>query len=211
MSDFISYLTGHWYLIPVFVILIGLTIFMWIKAIVSGQKRKEEREKIIAQLEKEKALRNQFRIISEDLLNAPGINDEQLVFGFAANVQMSIEKLENINEEFLNLNEFKQNVYALSYVFEDSKYTSLSDFFRANGEPLTSVAQRAAGSVIGGRFEKIFTEQFAMLDDNNEDVSFDSDKVNDLDAQYCEFMKINKDNVLKAVTDYIRDNFEQFK
>ena len=53
MADFISYLTAHWYLIPVFVILIGLTVFMWIKAIVSGQKRKEERERIIALLEKE--------------------------------------------------------------------------------------------------------------------------------------------------------------
>ena len=40
MADFISYLTAHWYLIPVFVILIGLTVFMWIKAIVTGQKRK---------------------------------------------------------------------------------------------------------------------------------------------------------------------------
>lgn len=54
MSDFINYLLQHWYLIPIFIILILLTVFMWIKAIISGQKRKEEREKIIAALEKEK-------------------------------------------------------------------------------------------------------------------------------------------------------------
>lgn len=210
MADFISYLTGHWYLIPVFIILIALTVFMWIKAIVSGQKRKEERERIIAQLEKEKALRNQFRSLNESMLSDPTIDDERLIFGFAANVQMSIEKLDNMNEEFTALNEVKQNVYALNYVFEDSKYTSLSDFFRANGEPLTSIAQRAASDIVGGEFNEIFTAQFSMLDDNNEEVSFDEKQVELLDNRYCEFMKAQKDNVLRTVADYIRKNYNSF-
>lgn len=211
MADFITYLTTHWYLIPVFIILIGLTVFMWIKAIVSGQKRKEEREKIIAQLENEKALRNQFRNIDKSLFTDETIDEERLVFGFAANVQMSIEKLDNMNEAFLKLNDAKQNVYALSYVFEDSKYITLSDFFRANGEPLTSIAQRAVIDVIGGEFAEIFSQQFAMLDDNNEDISFDSEKVNELDARFCDFMKENKCPVIRTVVDYIKANFEQFK
>lgn len=210
MVDFLNYILQHWYLIPVFVILIALTVFVWVKAIVSGQKRKEEREKIIAQLEKEKALRNQFRVIDENMFSDPGIDDERLVFGIAANIQMSIEKLDNMNDEFLNLDEVKQNVYALNYVFEDSKYTVLSDFFRANGEPLTSVAQRAVKDVIGGEFERIFSAQFAMLDDNNEDVSFDKNEVKALDAEFCDFMKTEKATVLKTVSDYIRSNFQQF-
>ncbi len=210
MTDFLSYLSGHWYLIPIFIVLIGLTVFMWIKAIVSGQKRKEERERIIAQLEKEKALRNQFRVIDEKMLSDPEIDNERLVFGFAANVQMSIEKLGNMNEEFLALNEVKQNVYALNYVFEDSKYTSLSDFFRANGEPLTSIAQRASADVIGGEFNEIFTAMFSMLDDNNEDVSFDSKQVELLDERYCELMKANKENVIGTVADYVRNNYYAF-
>lgn len=210
MAGFISYLTEHWYLIPVFIILIGLTVFMWIKAIVSGQKRKEERERIIAQLEKEKALRNQFRVLDESLLSNPEIDDERLVFGFAANVQMSIEKLENMNDEFMALNEVKQNVYALNYIFEDSKYTSLSDFFRANGEPLTSVAQRASKDVIGGEFNEIFTAMFSMLDDNNEDVSFDAKQVEALDGGYRELMKNQKEKVIGAVADYVRNNYHSF-
>lgn len=210
MADFFSYILHHWYLIPVFVVLIGLTIFAWIKAIVSGQKRKEEREKIIAQLEKEKALRNQFRVLNESMLADPTIDDERLVFGFAVNVQMSIEKLDDMNDEFVKLNEVKQNVYALNYVFEDSKYASLSDFFRANGEPLTSIAQRAVREVVGGEFEKIFTAQFAMLDDNNEEISFDESKVNALDTDYCDFMKKKKNFVLKKVADYIRSNYQCF-
>ena len=210
MADFISYLTAHWYLIPVFVILIGLTVFMWIQAIVSGQKRKEERERIIALLEKEKALRNQFRVLNEDMLTDPCVDDERLIFGFAANVQMSVEKLDNMNEEFMALNEVRQNVYALSYIFEDSKYVCLSDFFRANGEPLTSVAQRAVTDVVGGEFSEIFTSQFSMLDDNNEEVSFDEKQVELLDSRYCEFMKSEKANVLGTVADYIRKNYTSF-
>ena len=42
MADFISYLTAHWYLIPVFVILIGLTVFMWIKHHLSGHGGRAE-------------------------------------------------------------------------------------------------------------------------------------------------------------------------
>ncbi len=210
MADFISYLTGHWYLIPVFIVLIALTVFMWVKAITSGQKRKEERERIIAQLEKEKALRNQFRVLSEDILTDSSVDDERLIFGFAANVQMSIEKLDNMNEEFMSLNEVKQNVYALSYVFEDSKYICLSDFFRANGEPLTSVAQRAVADVVGGELSEIFTSQFSMLDENNEEVSFDEKQVALLDTRYCEFMKSEKANVLRTVADYIRNNYNSF-
>ncbi|MBQ8782996.1 MAG: hypothetical protein IJZ57_04410 [Clostridia bacterium] len=210
MADFLSYISQHWYLVPVFVVLIGLTVFVWIKAIVSGQKRKEEREKIIAQLEKEKALRNQFRVLRESLLTDPAIDDERLIFGFAANVQMSIEKLPDMNEEFMKLNEVKQNIYALNYVFEDSKYTTLSDFFRANGEPLTSIAKRAVKDVIGGELAEIFSSQFVMLDDNNEDVSYDENKVNSLDSQYCDFMKKEKEAVLKRTSDYIRANFNAF-
>ncbi len=210
MSDFFSYLTDHWYLIPIFIVLIALTVFMWVKAIVSGQKRKEEREKIIAQLEKEKALRNQFRVIVEGMFFDKSIDDERLVFGIAANIQMSIEKLDNMNEVFLSLSEVKQNVYALSYVFEDSKYISLSDFFNANGEPLTTIANRAAERIIGGEFSVLFSKMFAMFDDNDETVSFDVNEIAELDNSFCEFMRIEKDIVLKTAADYIRVNYKEF-
>ncbi len=210
MTDLITYSLEHWYIIPIFIILIGLTVFMWIKAIISGQKRKEERDRIIAQLEKEKALRNQFRVLDKSMIDNSDIDDERLIFGVAANVQMSIEKLDNMNEAFLCLDEKKQFIYALNYVFEDSKYERLSDFFRNNGEPLTSVAQKAVCAVVGGEFERIFTSQFSMLDDNNEDISFDAAEVENLDRCYLDFMKNNKDSVLKTVSDYIRINFDSF-
>lgn len=210
MADFFSYLTEHWYLIPVFIILIILTVFVWIKAIISGQKRKEERERIIAALEKEKALRNEFRNLDEKKLLDPTIDDEKFVFGVAANIQMSIEKLDNMNEVFLSFDEIKQNVYALNYVFEDSKYKLLSDFFRANGQPLTGIAQRAVKTVIGGKLSEILDKMFAMLDDENEETSYDENLVIKLDEEFEALMNNDKNKILKTVCEYIRNNKEIF-
>ncbi len=60
MSMF-QYIAQHPWIGAVLVLLIALTIFVWYKAIVSGKKRNEERERIIADLEREKALRHAFR------------------------------------------------------------------------------------------------------------------------------------------------------
>ena len=128
--------------------LLMLTVFVWIMAIKSGRKRNEEREKIIAQLEKEKAIRNEFRNI-DDTTFAEGKDDFRLVVGMCANVQMSIEKIEDMTGAFNNLSEVKRNVYCLGYVFEDSG-KGLSNFFRSNGEPLLSAAKNAADTIIGG-------------------------------------------------------------
>ena len=59
MSMF-QYIAQHQWIGFVLVLLIALTVFVWYKAIVSGKKRNEERERIIAELKREKALRNEF-------------------------------------------------------------------------------------------------------------------------------------------------------
>ncbi len=203
-----DYIFEHWYIIPIFVVLIALTVFAWIKAIASGQKRKAERERIIAALEKEKALRNDFKVLSPSTFSDESISDERLLFGVAMNIQMSIEKAENMSEEYLALNEVKRKVYALNFVFEDSKYETLSDFFRANGEPLLSQAQVAVNDVFGGKFTEIFNSQFAMFDDDSE-VSFDEEKLISLDAEFKALMDSEKDAVLSKISQYIKSNKEQ--
>ena len=60
MSGFFSYIFDRWYIAVILAVLIALTVFMWIKAIISGQKRREERDRIIAQLENEKELRKSY-------------------------------------------------------------------------------------------------------------------------------------------------------
>ena len=51
--SFFEYFAQHPWVGVVLVLLIALTVFVWCKAIISGRKRNEEREKIIADLERE--------------------------------------------------------------------------------------------------------------------------------------------------------------
>ncbi len=204
-----DYILQHWYIIPIFAALIALTVFVWIKAIISGEKRKAEREKIIKALEAEKALRNQFKVIDENTFNDTSIDDERLIFGVAMNVQMAIEKLENMSEEYLNLSEAKRFVYALNFVFEDSKYFTLSDFFRSNGEPLLTQSELAVKNVIGGKFSEIFSEMFSMFDENSE-ASYDEKKLDELNEQFENLMKESKNEILSAVSLYIKENKTEF-
>ncbi len=203
-----EYILQHWYIIPIFALLIGLTVFMWIKAIVSGQKRKEERDRIIAELEKEKSLRNQFKVINEATFCDSSISDERLISGICMNIQMYLEKLDNMNEEFLCLHTVKKNIYALNFVFEDSKFTSLCEFFRSNGEPLLSQGNEAVKTVIGGEFARIFSAEFDMFDENSE-VSYNEKELNILEQEFNVLMDNEKAAVISKTAAYIRENNQE--
>lgn len=203
-----EYISQHWYVGVALVLLIILTIFVWCKAILSSKKHNDERDRIIAQLEEEKALRNEFRHPDETTF-AQGKNDYRLITGMCAFVQIKIEKIPDMNTAFNELSDVEKNVYALGYVFEDSK-KKLSEFFRSNGEPLLSAAKNAVDSVIGGEFADIFDMEFTMLDDNDETTSVDNEKLSEYDAEYTDIMKKNSDEIYKEAAEYIRLNRNEF-
>lgn len=207
MSMF-QYIAQHPWVGVALVLLIALTVFVWYKAIVSGKKRNEERERIIADLEKEKALRNEFRNPDEETF-LPEKDDYRLIVGMCANIQMKLEKAANMNETFLELSDVKKNVYCLGYVFEDSK-NKLSEFFRSNGEPLLSSSKAAVNEAIGGKFAEIFNKEFTMLDDNDETTSVDNGLLEKYDAELEDLMNDKKNEIYKSAADYIRLNKADF-
>lgn len=189
-------------------LLVILTVFVWVMAIKSGRKRNEAREKIIADLEREKALRKEFRHI-DDTVFSEGKDDYRLVIGMCANVQMSIEKIENMTAAFNSLSQVKKDVYSLGYVFEDSA-SGLSEFFRSNGEPLLSCAKYAVDTVIGGRTAEIFDKEFEMFDENNEDVSVDNEIIEKLNSDYAHLIETDGKEIYAKAAAYIRDNRSVF-
>lgn len=207
MSMF-QYIAQHPWVGVALVLLIALTVFVWYKAISSGRKRNEERERIIADLEREKSLRNEFRNVDESTFS-PEKDDYRLIMGMCANVQMKLEKSTNMNDAFLELPEVKKNVYCLGYVFEDSR-NKLSEYFRSNGEPLLSASKVAVNIAIGGDFGEIFNKEFVMLDDNDETTSVDNELLAKYDAEFVNLMKEKKDEILKSAADYIRNNKSEF-
>lgn len=203
-----QYIAQHPWVGVALALLIALTVFVWYKAIVSGKKRNEERERIIAELEKEKALRNEFRDPDETTFS-PEKDDYRLIVGICANIQMKLEKAANMNEAFLELSNVKKNAYCLGYVFEDSG-KKLSEFFRSNGEPLLSAAKAAVNETVGGKFSEIFNKEFVMLDDNDETTSVDNELLAKYDAEFEDLMNKKKNEICKSAADYIRANKSEF-
>lgn len=203
-----EYISAHPLVGLALVLLIILTVFVWFKAIQSGKKRSAERERIIADLEKEKALRNEFRHVDETTF-AEGKDDYRLVTGMCANVQMSIEKKTDMTAAFNELSEVKRFIYALGYIFEDGK-VSLSNFFRSNGEPLLSTANEAVKSIIGGEYAELFTKAFSMFDENNEEVSVIESEVEKFDSEYKSMFEKDGKEIYKKAADYVRENKTEF-
>ncbi len=206
--SFFEYIAQHPWVGVVLVLLIALTVFVWCKAIISGRKRNEERERIIADLEREKALRNEFRNVDEATF-LEGKDNYRLVIGMCAHVQMKLEKADNMNEAFGELSELKKNVYSLGYVIEDSK-KKLSEYFRSNGEPLLSASKAAVNDVIGGKFAELFNKEFIMLDENDETTSVDNGLLEKYDEDFETLMNKSADEIYKSAADYIRRNKAEF-
>lgn len=207
MKDFFDYLAQN----PRWIVIIGLLfilmVMMFVLAARSGRKRQAERNQIIAKLEKEKALREKFKTLTPASFDA---DDESLLFGAAANIQMAIEKEGDLTAAFNALPQYKQYIYALNYVFEDSGYKSLSSFFRCNGQPLTGAAANAVKDVAGQELYEIFEPMYNMFDEDNEEVSYDKMKILDLDEKFCALMDSEKSAILAKIAEYIRSNKDNF-
>lgn len=208
MKDFFEFISTHWYIGALIVVLIIATVIMWIKAVSASQRSREFREAEIARLEKEKALRNEFKIIDASKFETD--DSERLLYGIAANIQMYLEKENDMNKAFENLPEEKKTAYALNYVFEDAKDTELSKFFRANGQPLTGEAAKAVNTVVGGKFAEVFMTLYNMLDDDCEDVSYDSEKVKECDKAFTEIMSAEKMEIFNRIGAYLKANKQIF-
>lgn len=200
----LEYITAHPLSGVALLGLVALTIFVCIKAYQSGKKRNEERERIIAELEREKAIRNKYRNPDENSFSED-VDDYDFIIGMCANVQMKIEKEADMNSVFNELPEAKKFAYCFGYLFDDSK-NKLSEFFRSNGEPLLSAAKEAVNSVIKGEFAEIFNSEFDMFDENNEDVSVIESDVEFADNRFSKLMEGSSAEIYSSVAGYIRNN-----
>ena len=190
------------------VLLAVLTVFVCIKAMISGKKRSEERERIIADIEKEKALRKEFKNVDESTFS-DSKDDYRLVVGMCAHIQQILEQKEDMVAAFNELSDVKKYIYAIGYVFEDSK-NGLSEFFRSNGEPLLSTANIAVSEIIGGRFSELFSGMFVMLDENDETTSVDSNEIEKVNGEFTGLFDCNADEIYEKVARYIRENKSEF-
>jgi len=159
-----------------------LCLFLWVMAMRSSRKRNRARDALIASLEHEKALRAQFReVTQQQLIDTP---PERLIEGLCSNIQMALERQPDMEAAYGALAQPRRLVYALGYVLQDGR-EALSEFFRRNGQPLTRAALEAAWCLVGGEYAEIFRREYDAYDQSNEQVSLVKGDIARDDARFA--------------------------
>lgn len=201
----IESLTTYWYLYLALAALIVLSVFVWGKAMKASRRHREQVEKEIKAIEKERHLRETYNTLTDEVIE--NADEDELLEGISTFVQMRVEKSADINAEFAKFSEDFREMYALNFFCEDID-VSLSSFFRNNGEPLVSLAVPALRRIGADKSANIVNEQFKMFDERNESVSYDVKRIEELDRKFAE---LDEAKVLRrTAADYIKKNQQAF-
>ena len=103
--------------------------------------------------------------------------------------------------EYENAQKWHREVYALFYFDEDVQADSLSFFFRNNGGPLPKEAVNGIESIGYDKIQSVVSQMYAMCDDKNENVSFDKNRITELDEKFRNLY--NSDEFFEKIKLYI--------
>jgi len=184
-----------------------LCVFLWAIAMRASRRRRGEKESLIAALEYEKALRAQFRFITQQLLiDTP---PERLVEGVCCAIQMDLEAQPDMQAAYGALPEPRRLVYALGYVVQDGR-GALSEFFRRNGQPLTKSALEAVWRLVGGECAAVFAGEYDAFDEENEAASLVKGDIAAADARWEELVRAQGESLYAEAKEYILANSQFF-
>lgn len=196
----------NFYLWIILALAVVLLIFMCRKASKTSKEHYRRQEELKQQLIHQAELKRDFEeLTKEKIENTP---DEKLLEGAAASIQFHLERHIDMEERFGELPLSCKYVYTLQYLIEDTK-DGLYEFFKKNGEPLTGLVSQAADEVFQNKkLTEIIKQEYNMSDDNNEEVSVDTDEISRLDKEFAEIINITDVSGLSAK--YIREHSEDF-
>ncbi len=201
----LNYFMENPYWIIVIAVLVLLTLFVCIKAGKASSRRSKEVEKTMKRLKEENELRNEFAVITEQL--AKNSAPERLFKGVALNLQKRVADADDMVAEFEKLAQEQREIYALSFVVEDGG-EKLSEFFRANGQPLTGAALDAVKHLFSGRIMEIFKSEFNSFDPDNESASCIAQEIDALDGEFAQL--VSDDVICRTAGAFIAQNVEKF-
>lgn len=175
-------LTQFWYMWLVLLVLIIVTVFVSIKASKAVKRKNEKMEKQHEQLKRYAELVGKYESLTPE--KAETADAKELAEGVMCVLQKQIEKSENPDAEYNNADVWRREVYALFYFDEDVTAESLSFFFRHNGGPLPKEAVNGIESIGYDKIKSVVGQMYAMCDDKNENVSFDKNRIAELDEKF---------------------------
>ena len=194
----------QWYYWVILLVAIIIAIFAWSKALKAGKERREKMKKEAAIWKRDYELREKFTILTEEKLNST--EETELLHGVAMNIQVELEKANDMTESFNALPQEKKFIYALEYFDEDAK-KNLSVFFKNNGEPLISMVPDALNAIGAGKYVEHYATLLPMYDPDSE-VSIDYSVIGKVDEEFASIY--NSDELLRLAAKYILKNKEIF-
>ena len=201
----IQYFLERPYLIAIMAAVILLTLFVCIKAGQASARRSKMNEALIRKFKEENELRNEFAVLTEKTVEAA--DSGRLFKGVALNLQKRISDAADMISEFDSLNEAQRDIYALSFVLEDGE-KAISEFFRANGQPLTGAALRAVKKLFDAEVSDVFEKEYNAFDSDNEEVSVIPEEVESLDKKFSSLL--TADELCICAGEYIKKNYAMF-
>lgn len=200
-----AYMLEHPYWLVILAVLIIITVFVCIKAGAASSKRYKASEAIMKKLKEENLLRNEFTVLTQSLIDAA--ETARLFKGVSLNLQKKISDAADMNAEFEKLTDEQKEIYALSFVVEDGS-EKLSEFFKANGQPLTDFALKGFTRLFDGKAAEIFTNEYDAYDPDNENSSLIPEEIEKNDAEFAQL--ITADTICDAAGRMIKENCEKF-
>ena len=166
-------------------------------------KRKEEKAALIRKLDHKKLIRETYADLTEEkILSDDG---ENLIEGVADNIQVRLEKEDDMNEAFEKLTEEEKTIYAFHYFLEEKK---VSEFFKNFTKPLTPYALSACEKFLPENVLVSVKELYDCYDEDNETASVIPEKIAELDEKIGS-LDFTADAKEKAVS-FIKEKVSSF-
>lgn len=191
-----------WYLWVVFLVLLVIFIFVARMASKAVKKKNEIIAKQHEQLKRYSDMIQNYTELTAEKVQSASAKD--LAEGVMCVLQHQVEKSGDPDAEYENAEKWRREVYALFYFDEDVTETCLSDFFRFNGGPLPKAAVDGIESIGYDKIKSVAGQMYAMCDDKNESVSFDKERIAELDEKFRNIY--NRDEFFNLIKEYITAN-----
>jgi len=202
MEAFIEYFKQYRILFIILFVLLIILIVVYSKMGKTMAKRKAEKEKLIKKLDHMKKIREDYSVLTEEkILSDDG---ENLIEGIADNIQVRLEKTDDMNSSFEKLSCEEKMIYAFHYFLEEAKEKP-SSFFKEFTKPLTPIAISACEKFVRQNVFADIKKLYDSYDEDNENASVIPEKINSLDEKIldADFIRNAKENAVKFIKENV--------
>lgn len=199
-----QWLSQYGYLIAVFVVVLIAFVLVFTKAVQAYSKHNKIFKSQENEIKRLTAIKDKYKNVTLDEISSYDKNE--ILEGMALIYQIKLQKSEDMEKAFQSLNEEKQFIYTLDVFTQDA---SAGEFYSQNSEILTSIICPALSAIGMEEFSCELSKFAKMYDNNNEDVSFSKQAIENFDK------KMQQEDILAKIklasAKYIIENFEKLK